>query len=224
MDHPEADPAWREHTAHLLAWTAEKFGKDTGAERGMQWGATVMSEQGADMAKMGSHTARYGATSARWFEATGDRAARAVAARSLNWATYTCGVDGVVAVGQDAEQGWWFSDGYGDYIRHFIVAMSAVPEWAPRGENHLLRASSPVTDVQYAPRRVTYETFDADATETLRLVSRPASIEVAGQGLRERAELDSEGYVTRRLGGGGVVVRVRHRARGPVVITTSAAR
>ena len=39
-------------------------------ERGTQWGATVMSEQHDDIAKMASHTARYGATMALWYEAT----------------------------------------------------------------------------------------------------------------------------------------------------------
>ena len=52
MSHPEVDPLWREHVAHLLSWTAEKFGGDTPRERGLQWGATVMSEQHDDTAKM----------------------------------------------------------------------------------------------------------------------------------------------------------------------------
>jgi len=29
--------------------------------------------------------------------------------------------------------GSWFSDGYGDYIRHFMEGLAAVPEWAPAG-------------------------------------------------------------------------------------------
>src|SRR5580704_16258248 len=123
---------------------------------------------------MGSHTARYGATLALWAEVTGDTAARDRALRSLNWATYTCGEDGIVAVGEDKNEGWWFSDGYGDYIRHFMVAISAVPEWAPSHENHLLRSTSVVTEVDYAQAsRVSWATFDAEAIDTLRLSARP---------------------------------------------------
>ena len=181
MAHPDADPEWRDHVAHLLTWTAQVFGGDTPAERGAQWGAMVLSEQASDMAKMGSHTARFGATSALWFEATGDRAARDLAARSLNWATYECREDGVVAVGEDKDQGWWFSDGYGDYIRHFLVAMGAVPEWAPKRENHVLRSTSVVTGVEYGSNRVAWTTFDPDATETLRLTFRPARFLAGGR-------------------------------------------
>jgi hypothetical protein len=221
--HQDEEPRWRDEVARLLAWVVQTFGGDTASERGTQWGATVLSEQTADMAKMGSHTARFGATTALWYEATGDPAASDRAARSLAWATYTCGEDGVVAVGEDKNEGWWFSDGYGDYIRHFLVAMGAVPEWAPARENHLLRSTSVVTHVDYAPGRVAWSTFDADSTETLRLVSRPEAVTVAGAALRERAAAEDEGYLVQPLSSGDVVLRVRHRTPGEIVVTTSAA-
>ncbi|HZU81268.1 MAG TPA: hypothetical protein VE987_00045, partial [Polyangiaceae bacterium] len=154
LSHREADTDWAAHVAHLLEWTRDVFGADTATERGAQWGATVLSEQAYDMVKMGSHTARFGATTALWFEATGDRRALELAARSLNWATYACDDRGVVSVGEDKNEGWWFSDGYGDYIRHFLLAMGAVPEWAPSDETHLLRSTSIVTHVEYGARRV----------------------------------------------------------------------
>jgi hypothetical protein len=220
LQHPEVDPRWRDDVAHLLAWVVQTFGGDTADERGTQWGASVLSEQVADMAKMGSHTARYGATTALWYEATGEPSARDRAARSLAWATYTCNDEGIVAVGEDKNEGWWFSDGYGDYIRHFLVAMAAVPEWAPPHENHLLRSTSVVSRVEYDPDRVAWTTFDAASTETLRLVSRPESVTAGGQALEERETLDDEGYVAQPLPSGDVVVRVRHAASGEVVVTT----
>jgi hypothetical protein len=223
LAHPQDDPQWRDHAAHLLAWAAQTFGSDTATERGTQWGATVMSEQAADMAKMGSHTARFGATAALWYEATGDSAARERAARSLNWATYTCDDRGIVAVGEDKNEGYWFSDGYGDYIRHFLVAMGAVPEWAPPRESHLLRSTSIVTRVDYEPGRVEWTTFDASAVETLRVPGPPSRVTVAGEVLSERTDPDDEGYAVRLLPSGDAVVRVRHEARGPVVVTTSPA-
>lgn len=217
LAHPEADPAWREHVEHLLAWSADTFGRDTAIERGAQWGAMVMSEQAHDMAKMGSHTARFGATAAQWAEATGDPAARELAARSLNWATYTCDERGVVAVGEDERQGWWFSDGYGDYIRHFLAAMAAVPEWAPPGEDHLLGSTSLVDRIAYGPGRVAWRTFDAEATDTLRLASPPAAVSAGGRPLHERTDLDGEGFVSLPSPAGGVVLRVRHRSSSVVV-------
>jgi hypothetical protein len=221
LQHPEEDPQWRDDVAHLLAWVVQTFGVDTAVERGTQWGATVLSEQTADMAKMGSHTARFGATIALWYEATKDPTARDRAARSLAWATYTCNAEGIVAVGEDKNEGWWFSDGYGDYIRHFLVAMAAVPEWAPPRENHLLRSTSVVKHVEYSPDRVAWTAFDADATETLRLVSRPESVTVGGEALAERDSTEDEGYVVQPLASGDAVVHVHHARPGEVVVETA---
>jgi hypothetical protein len=216
--HPDDDPKWRDHAAHLIAWAVRTFGGDTATERGTQWGATVMSEQRADMAKMGSHTARLGATDALWYEATGDTRARERAARSLNWATYMCDDRGVVAVGEQKNEGFWFSDGYGDYVRHFLTAMGAVPEWAPTGENHIVRSTSVVRDVEYSGARVVWTTYDDDSTETLSLGARPLRVTVAGSEIAERHDTDGEGYVVRRRGRSGFVVRVRHAPAGPVVV------
>jgi hypothetical protein len=219
MAHPSADPRWREHVSHLLSWVADTFGGDTPGESGHQWGAAVMSEQRDDTAKMASHTARFGATLALWYEATGDAGARDLGARSLNWATYACRDDGIVSVSQDENEGWWFSDGYGDYIRHFLVAMAAVPDWAPRREDHLLRSTSVVTRVDYAPSRVAWRTFDDDSSETLRLTFAPASVVFAGAPIERRASLDAEGYTVRPLRSGGFLVQVRHSGRGEVIVS-----
>lgn len=221
LGHPDADPQWREHVAHLLAWTVRLFGGDTSGERGEQWGATVMSEQNADMAKMGSHTARFGATLALWAQATDDAEARDRAARSLNWATYMCREDGVVAVGENTNEGWWFSDGYGDYIRHFLLAMGAVPEWAPARENHIVHSTSVVTRVGYRPDRITWSTFDADSTETLRVASLPKKVLVGGVPLPSYDSDDStasQWFRVRPLPSGGAILRVRHRSPGEIVV------
>jgi hypothetical protein len=216
MAHRDADPLWRRHVRHLLSWAANRFGRDTPSERGIQWGATVMSEQADDMVKMGSHTARYGATMALWFEATGEQAAQHQAAASLNWATYACRPDGMVSVAEGSDEGWWFSDGYGDYIRHFLIAMAAVPQWAPRGENHMLRSTSVVSHIDYRPSRVVWSTFDAEADDTLRLAFRPKSVRANGVLIPRRDTLvgsDTSGYTERPVGSGDFLVRVRHSGR-----------
>jgi len=218
LQHRDADPRWRDHVGHLLAWAEHTFGGDTQNERGAQWGATVMSEQRADMAKMGSHTARYGATTALWWEATGDAPAFDRAARSLAWATYACDEKGIVAVGEDINEGWWFSDGYGDYIRHFLVGMGAVPDWAPPGEAHLLRSTSIVTHVEYSAARIAWTTFDADATETLRLPTKPTKVSAGTSELTARDDIDDAGYSVQVLASGGVVLRVHHRVPGAVTV------
>jgi hypothetical protein len=219
MSHRDADPSWRAHVGHLLSWTVAEFGGDTAFERGVQYGATVMSEQRDDPMKMASHTARFGATLALWSQFTGDLGERDRAARSLNWATYACRDDGVVAVAEDPNEGWWFSDGYGDYIRHFLLAMAAVPEWAPRGEDHLLSSTSIVKHIEYGHSRVAWSTFDADAVEALKLTFRPASVLAAGVRLERREAAGGDGYTERPIASGGFLVRVRHGGPGEVVVT-----
>lgn len=216
MAHRGADPEWHKHVAHLLAWAERTFAVDTDKEHGLQWGAAVMSEQGSDMAKMGSHTARFGAATALWSEATGDDAARERAARSLNWATYACREDGVVAVGEDANEGYWFSDGYADYIRHFLIAMAAIPEWAPAREDHIVRSTSTMTQVAYEPGHVDWTTFDPDAVVTLRLAAPPVAVLVNGAAIALRKTLAPNTYTVRPLASGGVVVRIHH-STGPHV-------
>jgi hypothetical protein len=216
MEHPEKDADWRAHTEHLLSFVVDTFAGDANNERGTQFGAEVISEQHADMAKMASHTARYAAVSALLWERGGEAALKEKAFRSLNWATYACDERGVVAVGEDKVEGWWFSDGYGDYIRHFLVAMAAVPEWAPARENHLLRSTSIVTSATYGDE-IEYATFDA-ATDVLRLRARPKTVEVGGAALMERTDLDADGFTVAPIGSGDFVLRVRH-ASGAVRIT-----
>jgi hypothetical protein len=175
LESPERDPAWEPRARHLLDWIERTFAVSTEKEEGVQWGALTVSEQVEYMYKMGSHTSRFASVEALLHERTGDPAAREKAFRSFNWASYMCDPRGVVRVGP-VESSRWFSDGYGDYIRHFMAGMGAVPEWAPAGEDHLLRSSSVVTDVSYVPRAIRYATFDTAGEEVLRLAFEPKAV------------------------------------------------
>jgi hypothetical protein len=223
LEHPERDPDWAQHVPGLIAWVEEHFAQDTPGtfdEKGLQWGANAISEQIEDMGKMGSHTARYASINARWHELTGDPEAREKAYRSFNWATYLSDKQGAVSAGVDNTQGWWFTAGYGDYIRHFMAGMGSVPEWAPPGENHLLRSSSVVRQVSSSARELSYVTFDASATEVLRVTSRPTSVRAGSKELSELHSLSSgEGYTLRPLPGGDFVLRLHHQRSGDVRIS-----
>lgn len=204
--HPEDDPQWKAHVADLIAWVEKTFIVDVPKEPAVQWGANAVSEQMADMNKMGSHTSRYASVNALWYEQTGDAAAKGRAFRSFNWASYMCRENGVVNVGP-IDQSIWFSDGYGDYIRHFMAGLGAVPEWAPSGENHLLRSSSVVRSVAYLPEEIDYQTFDDASTEVLRLNFGPRRVLADGRELSRRNDLAQPGWVFDER---GTVLRVRH--------------
>lgn len=190
----------------------------------IHWIRTAFKTDGMDAIReqtwcyepMGSHTARYGAVCAMWYERTGDEWFKEEAYRHLNFATYMTLPDGIVAVGP-TWPGSWFSDGYSDYVRHYIDALAAVPEWAPAGENHLLRSTSVVKSISYAPSKVEFSTYDSEGNCVLRMKSKPKSLSVNGKALKESKELASEGWIWQPLKQGGVV-RMNYKGGNKVEI------
>lgn len=216
LEHPEVTPDAVAKAKQLIDWVAQVFGADfsnddgnggTLFEPGMQYGAEAISEQELDTAKMGSHTARFASLLALYHEKTGDLGARSRAFRSFNWASYCESADGIVNVGPNPREGFWFSDGYGDYIRHFMAGLGAVPEWAPASENHLVRSSSVTQTVTLTPSALSYETFDAVARDVLRLAASPARIEL--DGLAAKPGSGDDHFVVEAVETGGVVITLR---------------
>jgi hypothetical protein len=212
MEHPEVNTEWRSQVMKLIGFVEATFGVDYPQaglnNQGMQWGANVISEQLHYMPKMGSHTSRYASVLARWAELTGDAAARDKAFRSFNWSTYMCRDGGIVNDQPSlAHAGIWFSDGYGDYIRHFMAGIGSVPKWAPAGQNHLLRSSSIVCYVAYGSNTIYYRTFDKEATEVLRLGFVPGRVAASGETLERRTDLTDSGWTYDSKTG---VLRVHH--------------
>jgi hypothetical protein len=132
-----------------------------------------------------------------------------------------CGVDygSSGALNYGVNDSYWFDDGYGDYIRNFLWALGALPELAPKGQNHLLRSSSVVQQVRYSPHGITYGTFDRDATEVLRLHFLPARVTAGGAPIGKRPNLRQQGYTVDALSGGDFVVRVRHVDSNEIAIS-----
>ena len=220
-DPAEIDPQWMSHVGRLIDWVRIKLG------HGPFFGAQAIDEQTTpdatfgccSRAGQGDHTARWAAINAMYFEKTHDGQAREDAFRSLNYGTYFAGSDGRIACcGVDYGSPYWFSDGYSDYMRHFEWAMGAVPEFAPLGQNHVLRSSSVVQKVTYGDHTVEYRTFDAAATEVIRLNFKPSRIAARGSTLAERSDLKSEGFTLQPLAGGDWVVRIRHANSGEISI------
>ena len=112
-----------------------------------------------------------------------------------------------------------WDDGYGDYIRNFLWAMGALPELAPKGEDHLLRSSSVVRHVEYGRRSLAYTTFDSEGTEVIRLSYVPTRIQADGVSLSAGASPAGHGYTVKLLSEGGCIVRIKHLTSGDVLIT-----
>ena len=230
LQHPERDRHAREQARRIIDWVAGFFATDSVTmaglpEKGRQWGAEVVSEQVNDMDKMSSHTARFASVLALWAEVTGDASARERAFRSFNWATYSTRTNGLVKTSIDEGTGYWFSDGYGDYMRHFQRGLASFPAWAPADADHLLGSTSVVREIHYDATDIRYVTYDNDAREVLRLRTPPAAIELDGRPIQptRRLRANETGFTLEPLAGGGCVVRLHHRQSNRVRIVSGPA-
>jgi hypothetical protein len=210
LEYPSRDADALLKASALIGFIESRFGGDASGDPGLFRGARTIAEQTDYFYKMASHTSRFGAINALLAAATGDAVARDKALRSLNWATYMARSNGTVNEGPAESRfnaPFWFTDGHGDYVRHFMIAMGAFPEWSPRSENHLLRSTSVITSIAYASNSITWDTFDADATEVLRVATLPRGVSVAGVELPQRTDLTAAGWTYDSASG---VLKVRH--------------
>jgi hypothetical protein len=207
--HPELDPNWLADARHLLSWVESTFAHP-------QYGAIAIGEQTAYNYPMGSHTARYASVSAMYGEKVPANPARdplADAQSSFAWASYMLNADGSVSTGPDPHISFesWFSDGYGDYIRHFLAGVGACPPWAMGTGNHLLRSTSVIQNINYTADQVDYQTYDLSSREVLILDFSPSSVvSASGELLSRRDDLAAPGWELVDNGAGSYTVRVLH--------------
>jgi len=204
---PQRDPNIATTVPGLIWWV-----KNTFSEPGMN----AINEQTGCYLPMGSHTARYASICALWYERTGDVWFKEEAFRHFNHATYMCEPDGVVQTGHNWGTEIWFSDGYTDYIRHFMEGLAAIPEWVPVG-NHLLKSSSTVQKIKYEATKISFTTYDNQSEVVLRLASKPKSVSVSGVQLKAVPQLHADGYVWKKLDKGGVL-KVKYSSGQSVLI------
>ena len=199
LEHPGMDPDLDTDIPALLNWVESVFGTK---------GMDAIKEQTWCFEPMGSHTARFASVCALWYRHSRDERFKEKAYRYFNLATYMCDDNGVVRVGPNWPE-TWFSDGYGDYIRHFYEGLVAVPEWSPAGEDHLLHSTSVVQTIMYNARSVSYRTFDNVSTETLSLKALPVSITVGDRSLK-KGEEGTDYWSTVKLPNGNYKVSIHH--------------
>jgi len=201
LEHPDWDPDWRTDVRGIQDWVLKTLGLDYWK----RYGPTIIGEQTVYKVQGQSHTSRHASVELRYAEQSGDTSRKEEAVRQLNWATYMVDDDGKNWYPNFELQEIWWTDGYGDYVRHYLRAMGAAPELAPPGQNHLLRTTSVCRKVEYQPRRVAYDTFDDSGEEVLRLVSRPRAVRCGGRPLPYRKGPAEEGWGWEPLSSGGVL-------------------
>ena len=193
LENQERFPRWKETVRGLIDWVKETLGGHP------FFTALPIHEQKYCYFPMGSHTARFASLSAQYGESADDPSYREQAVRSFNWASYMTCEDGTVTVGVDRPDYYnqcWFTDGYFDYVPHFLDGMAVMPGLAPADTDHLLHSTSVVQQISYLPNQVSYRTFDAGGTQKLRLTFPPVQIQAGSQLLVQQEQLkENPGWV-----------------------------
>ncbi|PJJ74446.1 hypothetical protein BXY57_0004 [Thermoflavifilum aggregans] len=198
MENKELFPDWKKDVKGIFDWTY----KELGNHEYEKYKVTVMNEQTVYQVPGNSHSSRQASTELWYTALTGDTTFKTNAIRALNWATYTVADDGRNRYIRDDV---WLTDGYGDYVRHYLRAMAAFPELAPDNKNRLVSTSSVVKNISYEGTMISYETYDAKSTEKFRLIKRPAQIMAGGVRLQEMTSSEVDGYVWTPLARGGIL-------------------
>lgn len=195
-------PEWQKNVKGIFDWTYRELGN----HEYEKYRVIVMNEQTVYRVPGNSHSSRQASVELMYTAASGDTTYKTNAIRTLNWATYTVASDGRNRYIRDDV---WFTDGYGDYVRHYLRAMSADPELAPAGENHLLGSTSVVKSIAYTVDSITYKTFEKQSAEILRLAAKPIRIECDGKKLEPAGSDAEEGWLWTGAMRGGIL-RISH--------------
>ena len=224
MEHPEYFPGWKKEVKNIIDWVHTNFNND----KWKKYGVVVTNEQSVYPVPGNSHTARQGADELLYVSLTGDTSLYPNALRELNWATYAVDADGKNCFPTDEP---WLTDGYGDYVRHYLRAMATFPELAP-DEDHILSSTSVIQQADYKGNfkkylsvefdhpdtskvRLYYRCFDNNGTELIKLKSKPSAVLLNGIALTETANAD--GYSWYPLSEGGELT-VRRKNGNKVVV------
>jgi hypothetical protein len=162
LEHPDFDPRYRSLAKGILDWSLATFGN----HQFDRYHVVPINEQTAYMKPGNSHTSRHASVEIIYGEKSGDHALDADAIARMNWATYMVDTDGRNRYPDDDI---WLTDGYGDYVRHYLRAMAALPRLAPRDQNHHLRTTSIVRAITYGPDSITWEKFDSRSDDLLKM-------------------------------------------------------
>jgi hypothetical protein len=225
MEHPQLFPEWKLQVRHIIDWVHEHYNN----EKWKKYGVIVTNEQSVYPVPGNSHSSRQAADELLYVSLTGDTTFYANAIRELNWATYAVDTDGKNCYPTDEP---WLTDGYGDYVRHYLRAMATYPLLAP-DEDHILSSTSVIQQADYRGRfkkfysvafdkpdtskvLLFYRTFDSTGTEEIRMHTRPSAVLLGGEALGQTT--DGQGYSWSAMQKGGVLVVRRLKGNKVVIV------
>lgn len=227
MNHQEYFPHLKTEVQGIFDWVYKTLGN----KEWEKYGVVVVNEQTAYQTPGNSHSSRQASAELQFVALSGDKSMVTNAIRTLNWATYMVDNDGKNRYPRDEN---WLTDGYGDYVRHYLRAMAWMPELAPADQNHLLGSTSVIQLMEYPPAigkfwgsdvpadrikktLINYRTFDLKATEIFRLTQKPESVLINNLQIPETEQSDREGWSWKPLEIGGILT-IRHWNGNKVIV------
>ena len=208
---------WDEDARSAMDWAISELGNNNWITYGVQ----VINEQTVYRVPGQSHTSRQASMELRYAELTGDTTKVQNAIRQLSWSTYMVDIDGKNKYPQNEI---WLTDGYGDYIRHYLRSMAAAPYLAPDDQDHLLRTSSVIQEITYQDKLISYQTFDDHSQELMRINTfQPVRVTADGVALPRLDSISDleqmEGYTLGAPGDLPSVLRIRHDHARQIIIS-----
>ncbi|TAF72330.1 MAG: hypothetical protein EAZ53_16485 [Bacteroidetes bacterium] len=220
LNHPSYFPNWKTEVKSIFEWVYAKVGNKSW----QKYGVIVINEQTAYQTPGNSHTARQAQVELLYTKRSGDSTYFKNAIRALAWVTYMVDNDGKNCYPRDEI---WFTDGYGDYIRHLLKAMGTNPEIAPENENHIVHSTTIVSQADYAPDinkrlaqdvdnedlktiKIYYRTSEENSIETIRMTTKPLKIKIWNDILPETKSIENAGWTWTPLKIGGIL-KINHK-------------
>jgi hypothetical protein len=221
MEHQEYFPDWKTDVQKIIDWTHQNFANETWKK----YGVIVTNEQTVYQTPGNSHSSRQAADELLYVSLSGDNTLFENAVRELNWATYMVDFDGKNRFPQDEP---WLTDGYGDYVRHYLRAMDAVPSLTAPDEDHIISSTSVIQQADYegylkkfiflnfentdsSKVKIFYRTFDAKGIEKIKLNTKPSSILLDYNEMKENKT--GEGFEWKPMDNGGLLIIRRENGR-----------
>jgi hypothetical protein len=226
MNHTEYFPNWKSDVEGIFKWVYETVGN----REWDKYGVVVVNEQTVYQTPGNSHTSRQASAELQYSALTGDNSRNNNAIRQLNWATYMVDTDGKNCYPRDEV---WLTDGYGDYVRHYLRSIAVMPELAIDTENHILSSTSILQQANYPPdinkilaldvplelvdkTMLFYKTFDKVSEETIRLTQKPSAVLLNRKEIPEnRGDGDHWIWTTMETGG---LLKVKHTSGNHIII------
>ena len=227
MNHQEYFPDWKAEVSGIFKWVYQTVGN----KEWEKYGVIVVNEQTAYQTPGNSHTSRQASAELQYVALSGDNTRKNNAILQLNWATYMVDTNGKNCYPRDEN---WLTDGYGDYIRHYLRAIAVMPELSSNTENHILSSTSVLKLVNYAPMinkflvpevpeetvdkiLLLYKTFDKISTEIIRLTQKPSGVFLHGKEIPENSKkADNWTWTPMETGG---LLKVNHTTGNHVTVS-----